>query len=297
MPQELLIAIIAGLGGMFGWGFADFFAKKTISSIGDTLSLAWAGVFGTVVFLLAAAYQLLWGSGALAIPQDLAVWLGLAFFGALQAGVYLFAYKGFGKGEILLLAPVFASFSGIVALISILFLGEPVTAPHIMALVVIFGGVMLMSIDLNAFRGRVDLVHVPGLKEVLIATLLAALWTVLWDQFVSGQDWLAYALYMFAFMTIAVFVMAKVQGVLRGISSRNVWIFVALIGISETVAYLAISLGYSATSFTSIVTLISGAFSLPTIILARIFLEERPTRVQTLGSMFIISGIAALSLL
>jgi len=241
MPQELLIAIIAGLGGMFGWGFADFFAKKTISSIGDTLSLAWAGVFGTVVFLLAAAYQLLWGSGALAIPQDLAVWLGLAFFGALQAGVYLFAYKGFGKGQISLLAPVFASFSGIVALISILFLGEPVTAPHIMALVVIFGGVMLMSIDLNAFRGRVDLVHVPGLKEVLIATLLAALWTVLWDQFVSGQDWLAYALYMFAFMTIAVFVMAKVQGVLRGISSRNVWIFVALIGISETVAYLPFS--------------------------------------------------------
>jgi len=33
MQTELLIAIIAGLGGMFGWGLADFFAKKTIDSI------------------------------------------------------------------------------------------------------------------------------------------------------------------------------------------------------------------------------------------------------------------------
>ena len=30
-------------GGMFGWGLADFFAKKTIDKIGDIQTLAWAG--------------------------------------------------------------------------------------------------------------------------------------------------------------------------------------------------------------------------------------------------------------
>jgi len=39
MQQELLIAVLAGLGGMFGWGFADFFAKKTIDEIGSVASL------------------------------------------------------------------------------------------------------------------------------------------------------------------------------------------------------------------------------------------------------------------
>ena len=52
MPNELLIALVAGFGGMFGWGLADFFAKKTIDELGDVMTLAWAGGFGTIPFLI-----------------------------------------------------------------------------------------------------------------------------------------------------------------------------------------------------------------------------------------------------
>ena len=57
MQQELLIAVLAGLGGMLGWGFADFFAKKTVDKIGDIATLVWAHLFGTLVFALIALYN------------------------------------------------------------------------------------------------------------------------------------------------------------------------------------------------------------------------------------------------
>lgn len=295
--QELTIAIIAGLGGMFGWGLADFFAKKTIDRLGDVQSLAWAGVFGSLGFILAALYQVVVVGGTFTVPTDLLTWALLAFFGALQAAVYLFAYNGFGKGQVSLLTPVFATYSGVVALFSILFLGEVTTGLRAAALVVTFGGVMLISLDTAALQARrIVFTHVPGFKEVCIAAVLAALWTILWYLFVNGKDWLAYACYMFIFMTLTVFATAKFRGLPMRVGKSNLWLFVAIIGACETVAYVAITLGYGATSFTSVVSLLSGAFALPTIVLAYIFLKERISAAQWVGCFIIIAGVMSLSL-
>ncbi|MBV9349732.1 MAG: DMT family transporter [Patescibacteria group bacterium] len=295
MGSELGIAIAAGFAGMFGWGLADFFAKKTIDTIGDYLTLAWAGVFGSIVFVFALLYRSAQGIPP-RYPTNILSWTLLAFFGALQATVYLFAYKGFGKGQVAVLNPIFASFSGIVALVSILFLGEQVTALRVGVLLVIFAGVMLVSIDPSAFLSRKgSIATVPGFKEILSATLLASVWTLLWKLFVTGKDWLAYAACMFFFMTGAVFIWLWTQKIKTGIGSKNVWLLVALIGVSETVAYLGISIGYSATSLTSVVALLSGAFSIPTIICARLFLGERTTAIQTWGSAVVVLGIALLA--
>ena len=68
-----------------------------------------------------------------------------------------------------------------------------------------------------------------------------------------------------------------------------------LIGCFEVGAYVLISLGYSLTTRTSVVALLSGAFSLPTIVLARAFLKERVTGLQTAGSAVVIFGIMLLS--
>jgi drug/metabolite transporter (DMT)-like permease len=297
MHTALFIAIVAGLGGMLGWGFADFFAKKTIDRIGDVQTLAWAGVFGTVTFFIAMLYQVVVRDGHFAVPHDAVTWALLAFFGVLQTAVYLFAYKGFGKGQVALLNPLFASFAGIVALISILFLAEPTTPLRIAALAVIFLGVVLLSLDLQALRSRrVRFTAIPGFREVLIATLLAAVWTVLWSLFVSGKDWLAYSLYMFVFMTLAVFAASWYRRLPMRVDSRGTWLFVALIGVCETVAYISITLGYGATSLTSVVAVLSGGFSLPTILLAYIFLKERINPLQLAGCLVIIAGVMLLPL-
>lgn len=298
MQQELPIAILAGLGGMLGWGFADFFAKKTIDKIGSIASLVWAHLFGTLAFSLVALYQSVVIGKQLSIPTDLVGWGLLIFFGVLQAFIYLLVYIGFSKGQLAVLNPVFASYSGLVALLSIAVFGEMVSAPSLLALAVIFGGILLLNIDPQGLRSkRLNLAHTPGLKEVGLAALLAAFWTVSWDQFVGGKDWMTYALFMYIFMTLAAVIISKLQRVNLGVVKPSLWKFLILIGLGEVIAYLAISLGFSATSFTSIVALLSGAFSLPTIILAHVFLKERITTIQRVGTFSIIAGIILVAIL
>lgn len=296
MQPELFIALLAGLGGMFGWGLADFFAKKTIDEVGDVVSLVWAHVFGTLVLFALAIYHYPLAGNALVLP-DTQEWLLLFFFGALQAAVYLFVYAGFAKGQVAVLSPIFASFSGLVAFASVLLLGEVVSGTLLLVLVLIFIGVILSSIDLHvAIRG--SFLAAPGVKEVLLATVLATAWTLLWDMFIGGADWMLYTLAMYAFMTLVMYVVARVKGIRLHIGAHkaHVWKFLVAIGACEIVAYLAISYGYSATSLTSVVAILSGAFSLPVIILARMFLNERPTKIQTLGSIVVILGVILLPL-
>lgn len=295
MQQELLIAILTGFGAMLGWGFADFFAKKTIDEVGSIVSLVWAHIFGTIALILIVLYQVSVLGKPITIPDNLSTWGFLAFFGALQAIVYLLAYEGFGKGKLSLLNPVFASYPGLAAIISIVLLGEVLSGSLVLSLVVIFLGIVMLSIDTPALLSkRINLSHTPGLKEVGLAAILAAFWQLFWDKVVGGQDWVSYTLFMYSFMAITAFLIAKVKNVKLAVKKPGLWKFLVSIGVCEVIAYLALSLGFSATSLTSIVIVLAGAFSLPTIILAHFFLKERVTTIQRIGTLVIIAGIIIL---
>lgn len=296
--NPLLVAVLAGLGGMVGWGLADFFAKKTIDQIGDTVTLAWAHVFGTIALIIFALVRDIGRNQPMSFIPPSRVLILLIFFGVLQAAVYFFVYKGFGRGQVGVLSPIFASFSGLVALISIFWFGEQISSLVALGLILVFLGILLVNIDFKALRARkINFVAVPGFKEIAFATVLATAWTLGWNTFVKSQDWVSYTLFMYCFMTIAIIALARMQKINLFVVKPHTLKYLILIGICEVGAYLAISLGYSATSHTSVIALLSGAFSLPVIILARIFLKEQTTRVQTIGSIVIIGGIMLVSLI
>jgi hypothetical protein len=71
MSTSLAIAVLGGLGGMFGWGLADFSAKKTIDEIGDITTLVWAHVCGAVAILAALLIGQLANSKASTLPHGL----------------------------------------------------------------------------------------------------------------------------------------------------------------------------------------------------------------------------------
>ncbi len=296
MQPSFLIAILTGLAAMLGWGFADFFAKKTIDKIGSIVSLVWAHLFGTLALALVALYQSVIVGQQISVPNNLQSWGLLLIFGTLQAVVYLLAYEGFGKGQLAILNPVFASYSGIAALLSIIVFGEIVRGHILVALALVFLGILLLNMDTQILKLKRFNV-IPGFREVGLASLLAAIWTIGWDKFVGGQDGLSYALFMYGFMTLAAFVFSKIKRINLSVVKPNLWKFLILIGVCEVVAYVALSVGFSTTSYTSIVVLLSGAFSLPTILLARVFLKEKVSAIQTIGSLIIISGIIILSIL
>lgn len=296
MSSELFIAVFAGFGGMLGWGFADFFAKKTIDEIGSVASLVWAHIFGVLALGFFVTYQYILFQRSIPLPLGLQEWGMLAFFGGLQALIYFLVYEGFSKGQLAVLSPVFASYSGIVALFSVLILGEAIRINLLAALSIIFVGILLLNIDLPALRSRrIKLIGAPGLWHVGLAALLAAFWTVSWDGFIGGKDWISYALFMYIFIAFTAWAISRFQGTDLLIRRSGLWKFLVLIGVCEVVAYLSISWGFSSTSHLSIVTILSSAFSLPVIVLARVFLQERITAIQTIGGIAIVGGIMLLS--
>ena len=294
MSNLLAIAILGGLGGMLGWGFADFFAKKTVDRLGDIKSLVWAHLFGVSIFILAALFQYAVTGHPISIPHGLKLWVGLAFFGGLQMLVYWLVYQGFSKGQLIVLNPIFASYSGIVALISIVFLHENPGYLAIVALLLIFSGILLMNLDLKGLGSkRINIV--PGLSEMIAASSLAAVWTLLWDRFVGGHNALSFALFMYAFMTLAALILARYKRISLAGTPKNLFRLLALIGLGEAVAYLSISYGFSRTPYTSIVALVSGAFSLPAVVLGYRFLDERVSRTQVWAIAVIVAGIILVS--
>lgn len=297
MQPDLLIAVLAGLGGMLGWGFADFFAKKTIDAVGDLVSLVYAHISGTTILGLVILYQIFIANQSVSLPASTLDWVGLLFFGILQAIVYFLIYKGFGKGTLALLNPIFSSYAGIAALLSIVILGEVVNIKLLSSLAIIFIGVILLSLHGDSLRAKkVRLNKIPGLSEIGAATILAAVWTFGWGHFVGGKDWLSYAFFMYLFMTGTMWVMAFQQKVTFAIKNSSIWKFFLFIGLGETIAYLSISYGFSVTTHISVIALLSGAFSLPVIILSYLFLKEKVTALQTAGALVIIAGVALLSL-
>lgn len=296
MTSTLLIAVLAGLGGMLGWGFSEFATKKSVDKIGTIPSLVWAHVFGTIALVVLLLARWVISTTPVSLHFTLAEWGGFVFFGTLQTIVYYFAYKAFEKGKVSVLSPIFASFAGFVALFSILLFGEVVPGALGIALVIIFGGVILINLDVESLKlSKIRLTGVQGLREILIATVLATIWTLGWDKFSTDKDWMVYTTLLFIFMTISAFAIAYFTKTKLLEAKPGVWKFLWLIGIGEVVAYLAITTGYSSTSYTSVVAVLSGASSLPTILLARAFLKERMSTTQAVASGIIIIGIMILA--
>jgi len=302
MQTSFLLATLAGLCGMLGWGFGDFFAKKTIDVVGDMVTLAWAHFAGLVLMsglcLIELQKPSVFGQQGGVLPQTAKDWAGLAFFGALQAIVYFFVYRAFAVGKVSLLNPVFSTYSGFVVLLSVLIFGETLHVSQALVLALVFVGVLLMSIEQDsAALRRFSFKKMHGMSDIVIATVLASIWTLFWARFVNGKDWLIYATLMYAFMSLTVLAIAAAQRLKLTVPDRSIWKYFLLIGIGEVVAYAGISWGYGQTSHTSIVAVLSSAFSVPTVILARMFLGEKIGRLQVAGVVCVILGGVGLALL
>lgn len=291
MNQEIIIAILGGVGAMLGWGIADFFAKKTIDKIGDVKTLFWAQAFGILPLLI---YFLLNYS----IPHiTVSAILLLILYSIIDAFGYIFFYKALEKGKLSVVSPVLATFAAFAVLISAFLFGEQILPIRWLALSVVFAGILLTSVDFKGLKdGSLDKKDlVKGLPETLAGIMLFAVWYPLWDNFVNKDNWVFLVLGLRVIIALIVFLFAKSTKIRLKIKEINIWKLLILIGLFDGGAYLTLTWGFSATTLTSVVTMLSAAYSLPTLILARIFLKEKLTTNQWMGVLSIIAGLILLA--
>lgn len=288
--NEHELAVLAGLGGMIGWGFADFFAKRVIDIIGDLRTLFWSQAAGILPLL-----------GILVVTQDVPTLhrfdlVFLVLFGLVQAMWYLAIYIGFSKGQVSVLSPVFSSYAALVALLSAVFFGEHITLGTWLAIAVVFAGVVLIGMtprDLRRVGGRMT---APGLPEVVAALVAFSVWFLLLDRFIGDRGWVFFVFIIRAVETIALAAYAGARRRPLMFRHRALMPCVVLIGLCDVIALGAFAYGFSASSQTSVVAALSSAYSLLTVILARFFLSEQlgPSRVVAAG--VIVIGIVLVAL-
>jgi drug/metabolite transporter (DMT)-like permease len=295
MSGSLAVAALAGLGGMAGWGLADFFAKKTIDRVGEVTTLFWAQAIGVVPLLVLFAFR----PEAPTLHHMDSVWIAL--FGIVSALSYLSLYAGFGKGAISFLSPVFSSHAVLIVILSAVVFGERISSGQWAAIALVCVGVLAISTTFREFsqllRGSRTMLT-RGLPQVLASAVVDAFWFVLFDRFLGPRHWLLFLILIRVTAAFTVAVYAIITDTPLAIPRRDFAVAVnaGAVGICDAVAFAAVSYGLSLTNHTSIVMVLSSAFSVPTLILARVFLRERMEAQQKIAAGMIVCGIALVSI-
>ena len=288
--NSTLIAIIAGLSGMLGWGISDFFAKKTIDKIGDLKTLIGSQIIGGIALFF---YFLLTGSHIPLITSKMLVYL--VVLAALDGTGYLLLYRAFQKGVMSIVSPIAASAAGFSVIVALFLFKESLSNTGLIGVILIFLGILITSTNFNDLKKSFSKDNLgKGIPEAIGVMVLIGLWFPLWSKFVSDQEWLfwliALKLVMGIMLCLYFFATNKNKSLLDGY--RGVIVTLIPVALLDAIAYLGTTWGYSITSnTTSLITVIANAYSLPTIFLAYFLLKERVSKTQLLGIMSIIGGI------
>ena len=297
--MELYLALLAGLGGMFGWGLADFFAKKTVGKTSAINTFLYSHIFGAILLLIYLAFN--WAPANLG-PKII---LFLILFGIGDLTAYTLFYRGLQKGMLSVIGPIWAANGGVAVLVSFFLFSEQITALRWMGLGIVFIGTILTSFQLQKTEANLSIKNVTkGLPETLASMIIYGFFFPFWDWFLGyqGKGWVISLTLMGLISIVGALIFICLFSRIKRIPSdirvrgKQIWFWLALIGVLTTAASLSVAWGYRFTTITSVVVVLSTAATLPTVILARIFLKEKLATNQLIGVAAIIGGLIILAL-
>lgn len=283
--DRTLLSIIAGLGGMFGWGTSDFLANSASEKIGHSKTFFWSQIAGLALIVLLVFLT----SPSFAIAPYL---IGLTMLGGVAYALgYLFFYKGFEIGNVSVVSAV-VNLQVIFIIIISLLRGQSLTTLQIPAILLLILGVSLVSVNLNDLKkGSISLLK--GVKETLIATVMFGIFYWPLNEFIVEQaDWLAIGFITKLTAIIVVFLIAFFQKESMSIQkvTKRLIVLISAVGLLEAVGVLSVTYGQSYGDGI-IVAPISSALTIITVGLAMLFLKERISKIQGLGIIMVITGI------
>jgi uncharacterized membrane protein len=283
--SNVLISILSGLGGMFGWGTADFFATKVIREIGNLRALFWVQTVGiATISLLILVFRP-------ELNTDATLILLSAVCGVLYIIGYLLLYQSFGIGKLSIVSPIAASQTPLAVLIAVLFLNQTLVNLQPIGIGLVMIGVLFLSIDLQEIRNAQKVEIVKGVKEALGAAIAFGIFWPISDYVNERMHWLWFNLVAKFVGFILLLIWAKLSSPqTRMAEVGKITKYAVLVALLDLGALLSISYGLSVGDSIIIVP-ISQAVPLVTITLAVLFLKEKLKLNQVIGIVLTIIGI------
>jgi len=280
-----IVSLLSGLGGMFGWGIYDFLGGVYSKQIGPFKSIFWSQLAGFLsLFLLLFVFTI-----NLNIPILVIILIPIAAI-VYSAG-YLFFFKGFELGNISIVAATMNLWAVFTMLFAFLFMGQRLSAMQSLGVFMIIFGVVLASLNWRDIKKNKFGLS-SGVKEtVLGAFFFGVFWN--FSEVISEKiGWLSTTLFIkfgiLLFLLLFSFLLKR-EIVLKRATAKTK-LMVALMGVVETGAVAIVNYGLTIGD-AILITPISSALSIVTIILAIIFLKDRISKIQGLGMVTAISGI------
>lgn len=282
-----------GLASALGYGVADFLAAGVSRRIGNLRTVFWMYTWGLVA---ATAVLALPAGRSLPGTAGIGWWLAAAGAAACQVAATALLYRAFQVGVLALVSPIAASYGAVGALLALLF-GERPGPLELAGLVLTAGGVLLAAAapwPKGAPSRPRRWGASPGVGAAVGTALLAgvAMWGMGQVAPVLGPIWPVWLTRLLGVATLGA--AAGRAGFSRALPARAEAGRVALVSLLDTTALMAYNLG-TTLALVAVVSVLGSLFSAVTVVLAYVFLGERPVPHQWLGIALILAGVALVS--
>jgi drug/metabolite transporter (DMT)-like permease len=284
--------MLYGLGSAIGFGLADLFGAISTRRTGVLVTLL---VIQSVDLVVLSALLLTPIPGSLDASGE--AWAAILVSGVLGTFSFFFFYRALQLGPIAIVSPVFASYAAITVILSVLLIGERLSALATAGLVSTLAGVTLAS----GGRGEGEAGGRKPWGGIPWAVAAAIAWGVssyLIGRYAQETGWFlpVYGSRLVEFGLIGATVL-----VLRA-SGRKVAVPRGADAAIPTASGLADMMGValfargSEVGLVSVMSAVSATFPLVVIAGGVAMFHERPTLVQWVGIITTVAGLAMLGL-
>jgi transporter family protein len=292
MNSELINVILLSLVPMFGFGISNAMQKLYVERLGPAKLITYRGL--TIVSILLVYWLFNLTNSNLDLQQML---LG-AFVAFISYFGLFFLNKSLQDGKVGLVIPVSSSRVLISAIVGIAFLGEQISGLQLLMVLLIFVGVFAAVINFNDLASSNIFSFKSGVPYALLA---AFFWGITFPLFGGFSAILGAALFsLIAELTVTVVSVAQqlLQKKSLALSKEEFklnWAGVGTIGVLGAIAAVFMNTAY-ATGYYSIVTAITAASPVVSIIFGILIFKEKLSLQQLIAIILILIGIVALPL-
>ena len=284
------MVILLGILSAFSFGVGDFLARFSSKEVGFKNSLFWMLVVGAIFYLILFYF---FGKGL----NPNAIGLSNSFLSGILIMLGLLClYRGLQMGPVSIVASIAAINPLFVFLIRFALGSEPTLIQWISTLIVISGAI-LVSISANSHQESLGLDKKQIKESVTVsfmASVMLALGLVFSQEASNTLDTIEAIVYIrfFSLLGIATILLFTKSKIFMTKKALPILFFQ---GILETTGYFCLVSAYAFDKI-SIAVVISSGFGLVTVVLARLILKEKISKIQGSGIFLTFFGVVGLTI-
>ena len=284
---EILYGVYWAFLAMICWSVADYFARTATIQLGSAIKASfYVHVIGLFVPLIIFVYQLV--SNQYGEIDFVLLFTYGPLAGFLFTLNYVLYYRGLSTGSVSIVTAVASAFVVVAVILSAILLQESFSMFQFILVILITSGISLTS-----FRDA-TVGSSTGLKYALPCMFIVGVAVCIVKPLVQGVGPVLATIMPMLVSSLLTGIWAIKMEIPLNFSFNNGLKNVSIAGILDSGGFLCISMGFVLAPV-FIVTPISAASPMVTIFLARIFIKERISKLQSLGVVLTIAGVIILS--